>query len=91
LYGFSEYWFSMDDVLSLGGLYDHDKFEAKARGFCQQHWRAIKVIEMGMGHCKPLLKHLMVQDKFRAKFFRKADLDRLETQCFKSAWIHAIL
>uniref|UniRef100_A0A1I8B4H1 Nucleoside-diphosphatase mig-23 n=1 Tax=Meloidogyne hapla TaxID=6305 RepID=A0A1I8B4H1_MELHA len=72
LYGFSEYWFSVDDVLSLGGIYDHDIFEEKAKQFCKQTWREIK-------------------KKVRAKQYPKADRDRIETQCFKSAWIHAIL
>nr|CAD2123792.1 unnamed protein product [Meloidogyne enterolobii] len=72
LYGFSEYWFSVDDVLSLGGIYDHDIFEEKAKQFCRQTWREIK-------------------KKVRAKQYPKADRDRIETQCFKSAWIHAIL
>lgn len=43
LYGFSEYWFSVDDVLNLGGVYNHDQFEEKAKDFCKQTWKAIKV------------------------------------------------
>ncbi|KAI1717237.1 GDA1/CD39 (nucleoside phosphatase) family domain-containing protein [Ditylenchus destructor] len=72
LYGFSEYWFSVEDVLSLGGVYVHDEFEKKARAFCSQDWPDI-------------------QKKVRANLFPKANEDRIETQCFKSAWIHAIL
>ncbi|KAI1729873.1 GDA1/CD39 (nucleoside phosphatase) family domain-containing protein [Ditylenchus destructor] len=72
LYGFSEYWFSVEDVLSLGGVYVHDEFEKKARAFCSQDWADI-------------------QKKARANLFPKANEDRIETQCFKSAWIHAIL
>jgi Golgi nucleoside diphosphatase len=48
LYGFSEYWFSVEDILSLGGIYDHDKFEEKAKEFCKQNWRTIKVIWGGI-------------------------------------------
>uniref|UniRef100_A0A183C0I1 Nucleoside-diphosphatase mig-23 n=1 Tax=Globodera pallida TaxID=36090 RepID=A0A183C0I1_GLOPA len=72
LYGFSEYWFSVDDVLSLGGKYEHDKFERKAKEFCGQSWAVIK-------------------KKVKTQFYPKADSERLETQCFKSAWIHAVL
>uniref|UniRef100_A0A914GX21 Uncharacterized protein n=1 Tax=Globodera rostochiensis TaxID=31243 RepID=A0A914GX21_GLORO len=62
----------VDDVLSLGGKYEHDKFERKAKEFCGQSWAVIK-------------------KKVKTQFYPKADSERLETQCFKSAWIHAVL
>ncbi|KAI6176408.1 hypothetical protein M3Y97_00794800 [Aphelenchoides bicaudatus] len=69
LYGFSEYWYSMHDVLALGGIYHHDIFEKGARKFCTTAWEKIKA----------------------DKGYPNADVGRLEGQCFKSAWIHAIL
>jgi ectonucleoside triphosphate diphosphohydrolase 4 len=43
LFGFSEYWYSMHDVLALGGIYHHEIFEKGARKFCTTDWEKIKV------------------------------------------------
>lgn len=43
LYGFSEYWFSVEDVLNMGGVYNHDLFEKGVKNFCSQTWSSIKV------------------------------------------------
>ena len=37
-YGFSEYWYSMDDVLGLGGQYMFNKFQKASQDFCSSRW-----------------------------------------------------
>uniref|UniRef100_A0A0N5AH45 Nucleoside-diphosphatase mig-23 n=1 Tax=Syphacia muris TaxID=451379 RepID=A0A0N5AH45_9BILA len=70
LYGFSEYWFSLDNVLSLGGPYNFSAVATKARRFCRQKWNSIRTHRM---------------------LYPRASEERLRAQCFKSAWIVAVL
>ena len=37
-YGFSEFWYSMDDVLGLGGQYMYRKYKQASRDFCAAKW-----------------------------------------------------
>lgn len=37
-FAFSEFWYSMEDVLKMGGPYIHDKFETAAKHFCETPW-----------------------------------------------------
>jgi len=37
-YGFSEFWYSMDDVLGMGGQYMFSKYKQAAKQFCAAKW-----------------------------------------------------
>jgi len=37
-YGFSEFWYSMDDVLGMGGQYMFNKYKQVSRDFCSSRW-----------------------------------------------------
>ncbi|VDK42755.1 unnamed protein product [Anisakis simplex] len=72
LYGFSELWFTTNDIFSLGGQYNFADFATQSRLYCNSRWSAIQL-------------------RKRQNLYPKADEDRLRSQCFKSAWIAAIL
>ena len=73
--GISEYWYSTQDIWSLGGgVYDFVEFERKAIEFCGREWSAI-----------------MDDHKKGGKWRSGIELDRLESQCFKAAWVVNIL
>jgi len=71
-YGFSEYWYSMDDVLGLGGQYMFSKFKQASREFCSGRWH-------------------ISWNKYLTGAYPKSDVERLETQCFKSVWLTVAL
>lgn len=71
-YGFSEFWYSMDDVLRMGGHYMYHKFRAASKAFCSTRWMTSLA-------------------RFKQGAYPNSDLERLETQCFKSAWVSVAL
>ncbi|KAH8924028.1 hypothetical protein BT69DRAFT_1261802 [Atractiella rhizophila] len=77
--GISEYWYSTQEVFSLGGVYDFIEFERKALEWCSQDWGQIveghSAVREGQGHDRKLT----------------IDQARLEMQCFKAAWLVNIL
>ncbi|BGP38346.1 Golgi apyrase [Rhodotorula kratochvilovae] len=78
--GISEYWYSTQDVWGAalggnGGVYDYVNFERAAMQFCGRDWDDI-MADFKAG-----------QGTWKAG----VELSRLETQCFKAAWIVNIL
>ncbi|XP_070541457.1 ectonucleoside triphosphate diphosphohydrolase 4-like isoform X2 [Ptychodera flava] len=71
-YGFSEYWYCMEDVLRMGGPYDYHRYHQEAKGYCASKWS-------------------LLEEHHKKGLYPKADQHRLKYQCFKSAWMAAIL
>ncbi|GAA5998686.1 apyrase [Rhodotorula paludigena] len=79
--GISEYWYSTQDVWGAalanapGGVYDYVAFERAAIEYCGRTWDDI------------MRDYQAGQGSWKAG----VELSRLETQCFKAAWIVNIL
>lgn len=41
-YGFSEFWYTMDDVFRIGGIYNFEKFKFEAKKFCGTKWSTLQ-------------------------------------------------
>ena len=41
MYGFSEYWYTLDDILHVGGVYKEEKFMRAAKEFCGTDWQIL--------------------------------------------------
>lgn len=41
-YGFSEFWYSMEDVYGMGGQYKFSSFEKRAKDFCATSWTKLE-------------------------------------------------
>ncbi|XP_054634780.1 ectonucleoside triphosphate diphosphohydrolase 7-like isoform X2 [Dunckerocampus dactyliophorus] len=72
-YGFSEFYYCMEDVLRMGGQYDSAKYSRAATDFCATKWSTLK------------------QRLDNRLFSQQADVNRLKSQCFKSAWMYQVL
>ncbi|GAA5976686.1 hypothetical protein JCM11641_005661 [Rhodosporidiobolus odoratus] len=77
--GISEYWYSTQDVwgsaLGGAGVYDYVAFEKHAVSFCSQTWDEI----------------MRAYREGHGTWHPSVELSRLETQCFKAAWIVNVL
>jgi len=71
-YGFSEFWYTMEDVLNMGGPYRLETYEKASKDFCSTKWH-------------------LTWAKFLKGAYPKSDVSRLQTQCFKSAWLTVAL
>lgn len=38
IYGFSEFWYTMEDIFRMGGHYNFHQFSTAAQAFCSRHW-----------------------------------------------------
>lgn len=71
-YGFSEFYYTMEDLLHIGGKYNQMKFTRAAKEFCQRSWSELSDWQQKGSH-------------------PRADHQRYKLQCFKSAWMTAVL
>lgn len=72
--GISEYWYALQDIWSMGGVYDFVTFEKNAFEYCEREWDDI-----------------MDDHKKGEKWRSTVELGRLESQCFKAAWVINVL
>lgn len=72
--GISEYWYALQDIWSMGGVYDFVTFEKNAFEYCEREWDDI-----------------MSDHKTGDKWKSTVELSRLESQCFKAAWVINVL
>lgn len=78
--GISEYWYSTQDVWGAalggaGGVYDYVEFERAAIEYCGREWDAI-------------MDDVRTE---RGRWSSGVEVSRLQSQCFKAAWIVNIL
>ena len=71
--GISEYWYTAQEVLGLGGVWDWAEWEKGMGDFCARPWHAIE-------------SQVMSEQERPG-----AEIERLQAQCFKGAWISNVL
>ncbi|EIW66072.1 hypothetical protein TREMEDRAFT_35565, partial [Tremella mesenterica DSM 1558] len=73
--GISEYWYTAQQVLGLGGIWDWGEWERGMNEFCSKDWNNIeRQVEQEKGWLGS-----------------QVELSRLQTQCFKGAWVSNVL
>ncbi|WWD21379.1 hypothetical protein CI109_105864 [Kwoniella shandongensis] len=73
--GISEYWYTTQQVLGLGGVWDWGEWEKGMNEFCAREWKDIED----------------QVEKEKSWKGAEVDLGRLQLQCFKGAWISNVL
>lgn len=90
--GVSEYWYTAQQVLGLGGIWDWGEWEKGMGEFCQRDWTGIEAqVEEDKGwrgaqvsKLRPVCRSAGIDDL-------QVELSRLQMQCFKGAWISNVL
>ncbi|CAG8441623.1 3120_t:CDS:2 [Ambispora leptoticha] len=73
--GISEFWYSTHEIFGFDGEWDYVKFKEKASKYCARHWNDLQV----------------EYQKNKEWKSSGVDLQRLEMQCFKAAWLTNML
>ncbi|KAJ9117282.1 hypothetical protein QFC20_000428 [Naganishia adeliensis] len=73
--GVSEYWYTAQQVLGLGGVWDWGEWEKGMNDFCGRNWTELEHELTGSEHWHG----------------NKVDISRLQMQCFKGAWVSNVL
>jgi Golgi apyrase len=87
--GISEYWYTAQQVLGLGGVWDWGEWEKGMGEFCERDWKGIeKQVEADKGWrgaevSPPSITCIVLIDQ--------VELSRMQLQCFKGAWISNVL
>jgi golgi apyrase len=76
--GVSEFWYTSNDIYRLGGIYDYTNFKRTTESFCSTPWS--------------LIHHMFMSSRENNMDSKSiVDMSRLESQCFKAAWMMTLL
>ena len=95
----------MNDVLGMGGQYMFSKYKQAAKQFCATKWHHTwtrlfvlclftkRKSSLLAADCDHLLVSLItdIQLRFLQGSYPNSDVERLQTQCFKSVWVATAL